>query len=81
MFHDPVLDNGISHRKGFFAAYNMTLRPFSEVVLHGNDVIVVILGLLERSNQIHRDTLIERAIGGLLQMLVSMHRCFPLSTD
>ena len=48
MFQDPILNDGIRHCYGFFAANSWILQPLSEVVLYDDNVIIAILGPFER---------------------------------
>ena len=66
VFQDPILNHSVSYGKGFLTTDCLTLHPFSEVVLHDNDIIVAILSRFESTHQIYRDSLIESPIGGLL---------------
>ncbi len=66
MFQDPVLNHSVNYGKGFLTTDCSTLHPFSEVVLHDNDIIVAILSNFERTHQIYGDSLIESPVGGLL---------------
>ncbi len=52
--------------KGFITTDCSTLNPFSEVVLHYNDIIVAVWSRFEWTHEIYGDSLIESPIGGLL---------------
>ncbi len=50
MLQDPILNYGMSHSDGFFATDCSTLHPLGEVVLHGNDVFIAVMGRFEWTN-------------------------------
>ena len=53
MFQDPVLNHGVSYGKGFLTTNCSPLHPFSEVVLHENNIIVTVLSHFEWTHQIY----------------------------
>ncbi len=66
VLQDAVLNHSFSYGKGFLTADCSNLHPFSEVVLHDNDIIIAILSRFERTHQIYGDSFIESTVGELL---------------
>ncbi len=60
MFQNPILNDSLSYGKGFLTTDCATLYPFSEVVLHDNDILVAVFSRFEWTRQIYGDSLNER---------------------